>query len=423
MNSKQALKVSIVTIGDELISSQVDTNGPAIANELIKAGFDVSDRLVLPDCLDLIKLKLNQLLRSYDVIICCGGLGPTQDDLTREAIAKAIGKKLIEHSAALEKIKGRFKRRHLDMPAINQKQAFIPETAWLLENDQGMAPGFLVKHQHSWIAALPGPPRECLTMLVKKLIPKIKKLVKQPSVLPRVNELRVFGSTESKFQEMIAPLLKPYPEVSLGFLISGQGDVLVKLKIDDKSNKAKQQQLAAATRKVKQTLGYELVSSQGKRVEDVVAGLLLKQKQTLAVAESCTGGLVASRLTAIPGSSGYLKEGLVTYSNEAKSRRLGVPQKTIEKNGAVSKEVAMAMAKGVKRTSQTHWGIGITGIAGPGGGSKEKPVGLVHIAVAGPQGVQSYCCHLQWANQRGVIQQIAATTALDLLRRCLLNQL
>ncbi len=417
---KQLFTSAILTIGDELMNDPRDSNGPAIASFLNDRGLPVSCRITVPDELNTICAHLQHLHQTHDLVVCCGGLGPTRDDLTREAIARVTGKALVLDKTSLKAIQNRFLSRRWLMPAINANQAYKPKGAQVLANAYGTAPGLLVNRGGHWIAALPGPPRECLPMVQQQLWPRLQTISARRTMPVETLTLLTIGLGESGVQEIVAPLIPQDKGLHLGFLIQEPGEVLVKLTMAGRDLEKKKKLGLAAVRKIQKALGSAVVSRDGRGLEETIGKLLLKRRQTLAVAESCTGGWISSRLTAVPGSSRYFLEGLVTYSNEAKHRHLGVPRKVLQSKGAVSRETALGMAWGVKTQCRTHWGLAVTGIAGPGGGSRSKPVGTVHVALARPDGPVDHW-RLNLKGTRRFIQQLTATTALNQLRLGLLE--
>ncbi len=413
--------VAIVAIGDELLHDRLDTNSHEIQTILLQHGIETQVRVVVADEVRAIAKTLHSFLANHSLIICCGGLGPTQDDITRQAIARVCKQPLLFQPAMYQTIIRRFKKRGVKIPDCNKQQACFPRRAVILKNRFGTAPGFLLQTKSRMIAALPGPPGECRAMLEKELLPRLKRSRFKNSNREAVQHLRIVGMAESQLQEIIGPRLTQHPDIQLGFLLEGPGEILIKLQIRPTNKKQAQAALRSAVREVQQALGKSVVDRRGRSLPEVIGRLLLKQKQTIAVAESCTGGRIAQRLVSIPGSSKYFVEGAVTYSNQAKHRCLQVTAASLKKYGAVSAEVAMAMAKGMRQKSQATWALAITGIAGPGGGSKSKPVGLVYLGIAGPQGRRA-AKKLQLSGDRERIQCWSATLALDWVRRCLLEK-
>lgn len=411
---------AILAIGDELLRDRTDTNGPAIQNRLARAGIETRVRLVLPDDERVIAEALNELIGKQRVIICCGGLGPTQDDVTRQAVARAVRQPLVLYPALLDKIKKRFQLRGLVMPANNRVQAMCPRGAVWLPNAWGTAQGFYVKSGLSRIAVLPGPPRECLPMLEQELLPRMRTSLPRSGTGMQEILMRACGVSESDLQERMGAWFQAQPGLELGFLLDEPGEILMRLTSRRPARQAKQL-LEQARRFIRQQVALNLVDAQGKPLPEVIGRILRRQRQTLAVAESCTGGRIAARVTGIPGSSAYFLEGAVTYSNQSKIRRLGISRQLLARHGAVSEAVALAMAQGIRQRGRADWGLAVTGLAGPGGGSRAKPVGLVHIALAGPRRYEA-AKSLRFPGERAWVQRLSAAWALDFLRRALLNQ-
>jgi len=411
---------AVIAVGDELLAGRVDTNGPALEAQLQALGLEPRERRALPDDEAAVAAAVRELTRKHDLVLCCGGLGPTQDDVTRQAIARALRLPLVTRPEWSRPIEAYFQRMRRPMPTINRIQAMLPEGASHVMNHWGTAQGFAVASGEGGIvAALPGPPRECLPMMSEILAPWLKKNLRLAGPLVHTATLRVAGEAEAWLQVTLAPLFPKGSPIMLGFLLDEPGEILVKLKVENYPASAATKVLDQAVRQVGKTLGADVVDAQARPLPQVVGCLLRKKRQTLTVAESCTGGLIARRMTTVSGSGHYFLEGAVTYHNRAKTRRLRVPRALLEKHGAVSAETALAMARGMRRTSLSDWSIGVTGIAGPTGGTRSKPVGLVYAAVCGPDGATVQ--ELRYNGDRDFIQRRSATAALDLLRRRLLQ--
>jgi len=413
---------AVIAVGDELLQDQIDINGQALQVRLAEQGIETRIRCVLPDDRKYFVKILRTLISEHPLIICCGGLGPTQDDITRQAIAAAIRQPLVFHPQAHRDIEKHFQKRDVVMPALNRIQAMFPQTAIPLKNAHGTAPGFLVPTKSGLIAALPGPPLECLSMFDQELMPRLRGYMPRPNQTLHRRIIRTSGISESRLQEKIGPCFANQKEITLGFLLDEPGEILIILTVRNQSTCRAQLLFRQAEEQVRQQLGMDLVDLNGKELAAVVGDLLRQRQQTVAVAESCTGGLIAQRITAIPGSSQYFVEGTVVYSNQAKIRRLQISAPGLARHGTVSEWVAKQMALGIRKSSQADWGIAVTGIAGPGGETPAKPVGLVYLGVAGPD---RFIQIRQWrfSGDRQRIQRLGATAALDLLRRSLLMQI
>lgn len=404
------MRAVLLAIGTELLRHRSDSNSLQLARRLAILGIETDQRLALPDAVGPVARAIRSGLRSGALVVCTGGLGPTSDDVTRQAVAHACQRPLEYQPELMRQIKARFQRRQVAMPVINRVQALIPRGAMPLPNPNGTAPGFLLKASPGWVAALPGPPSECLAMFADELAPALRRLRLTGRPAPE-RLLRVCGLPEAQLMMLLAPGVKRLGD--WGVTIEEPGELLLRLT-------GPQAELAERQRWLARALGRHLVSASGRKQEAVVGRLLERRRETLAVAESCTGGRVASRLTSVPGSSAYFLEGVVAYANAAKTRRLGVPSSLLARHGAVSAETAEAMAQGVRRSAGADWGLAVTGVAGPGGGSARKPVGLVYLGVAGPWQPARHVRLMLGAGDRELNQRWAATLALNELRLALL---
>jgi nicotinamide-nucleotide amidase len=412
---------AVLSIGDELLRGLPDTNGPAIQAELAACGLETRCREVVGDSLPEIADALRRLLADYAVVICCGGLGPTQDDLTRLAAARALKRPLAFHAPAWRAIQARFRRMQRRPDPVNRVQAMIPSGSTLLPNAWGTAPGFWLQVRGGCFAALPGPPNECLPMLRRSVLPRLRSVSGPHGFGVRRAGLRVCGRGEADLQAKLGPMFPPSGQPELSFLLDEPGEILVTLTVRGMDALLARTLLRQGIARIRRLLGADCVGDARRSLPEAAGRLLSAQGRTLAVAESCTGGLICRRLTSVPGSSRYFREGVVAYHNQAKLTRLGVPQPLLAKHGAVSEPVAAAMAAGIRRTSGADWGVSVTGIAGPGGGTKAKPVGLVCLGLAGP-GPTRIVRTVRFLGERDVVQRRSATLALDLLRRQLLRR-
>jgi len=404
-------KASIVTIGNEILAGKtVDTNAAHLAIELQNIGIPVVSTYTVPDEIKAIIRALNLAGDDGDVIIVTGGLGPTDDDLTRQAFAEFLGVELQFQNELLEKIQECFVQRNLDMPEKNKIQAYIPAGAKALKNI-GTAPGILAEHKGKILIALPGVPTEMEQMFEESVLPELKEFAGRQAVV--VRRLRCFGAGESAIAEMIGDMMQRGRNPLVNCTASSGIITLHIIAIAKGQNEA--QKMAEKDEKFLRDILGELVYDTGEQtLAEVVGEKLARQNKTIAVAESCTGGSLAKMITDVPGASGYFTYGWITYSNEAKISELGVPADLIERHGAVSEQVAEAMARGARRKAGTDFAIGITGIAGPTGGTEQKPLGLVYISVDSDSGCQTKCCH--FINKRQLTRQRAAQTALNMLR-------
>jgi nicotinamide-nucleotide amidase len=412
MKFKKNSKVEILTIGSELLTPYFqETNSQYLTQRLNDLGMDVSFKSVVGDDRENLLRAINEALSRSQLIIATGGLGPTRDDRTREAFAESLHRKLLFHEDILKKIKERFKRRGLSMPAINRKQAYIIEGAEALENKNGTAPGIWLEKEQQIIVLLPGPPHELRSMFEESVWPRLQKLSRL-HVFRKV--IKTASLTESQTETFISKL---YPETS-SLQIStlaypGQIEIHLTARSEKSLTQAKNQ-VSRLENKILERLKDHVFSRTGEELEEVVGRLLRNQQKTLAVAESCTGGLLGDRITNVPGSSDYFLQGIVAYSNQAKINTLGVKPSILQQQGAVSSQTAQAMARGIREKAQSDYGLGITGIAGPSGGSPQKPVGLVYIALAWEEGIEVK--KNRFLGNREKIKFQASQKALDMLR-------
>lgn len=413
MKIKKNRRVEILAVGSELLSPYFqDTNSLYLTQRLNDLGLEVQVKTIVGDQWEDLCRVFRQALDRSDLLIATGGLGPTKDDRTREALASVLGRKLILKSDLLEAIEKRFARRQMSMPEVNKKQAYIIDGAVVLENSKGTAPGLWVDARSSTIVLLPGPPHEVEPMFEDKVWPRMKTF--QERHMYRL-VLRTTGLTESQIETHLLDLYSRLGEVQLTTLASpGQIDIHLNCTSGRSLSQAKKR-VEHAARLVCEALEENVYSTQGEELEQVVGDILKKKHQTLAVAESCTGGLLSHRITNVPGSSAYFLQGILAYSNSAKIDLLGVSSEVIDKHGAVSPQVARAMAAGIKKAAHAHYGLSVTGIAGPSGGTKNKPVGLVYIALAHARGV--VVKKNLFLGDRDKIKFQSSQKALDVLRR------
>ncbi len=392
---------------------RVDTNSLWLTERLNSMGIDVKLKTVVGDDEARLEETIRDAMKRSEIVIATGGLGPTEDDITRKMFARVLKRQLILNDEILEKLRARFAKRNMPMPEINARQALVMNGADILANPNGTAPGMMVQEATCTVVMLPGPPREMKPMFDASVAPVLKKRVGDVLILRR--KLSIFGLTESRTDELAAPIYTRYKNPSTTILFK-EGQIELHLTAQVKSEAEGNRLLDELSGQLEEALGeYVYSRRENETLEHVVGELLRWRGYSLATAESCTGGLLAGRITNVAGSSEYFLEGVVTYSNEAKTRMLGVPDAMIEEHGAVSEPVACAMAEGVRELAGSTFGIGITGIAGPGGGSEEKPVGLVYIALAEDGNVTPR--KLIFPGDRQFIRTLAVNSALDLLRR------
>ena len=407
----------ILSQGDEVVTGQIaDTNAAWLSEQLTDLGLRIRGHRSVGDVVEHIAQDLTEAV-GVDVCVCTGGLGPTQDDLTAEAVSLAFDRPLRHDPVAEAHIRALYRRFKREMPEVNLKQALLPEGAIRLDNRWGTAPGFALVEGSTWFAFVPGVPREMRAMFAAHIHPAVaERLQLAPG---RLVVLRTTGVGESTLQQRLGTFERP--GVTLSYRTT-MPENHIKLRFSPTTTDA---EATALIDELTERIGSPLFGIDGSPeptprlpsgdLATVVGKHLVRHDATLAVAESCTGGRIASMCTGIPGSSTWFVEGVVTYANRSKIERLGVPGDDIAQHGAVSEPVARAMAAGIRRTAGTTYGVATTGIAGPGGGSDAKPVGTVHLALATPDGVHHRQVHMHGDRHR--IQKLAAAAALDLLRR------
>src|SRR5689334_22906054 len=374
------LNAEIIAIGSEMLTPfRVDTNSLWLTERLNSMGVDVKLKTVVGDDESRLEVTIRDAMKRSEIVIATGGLGPTEDDITRKIFARVLRRQLILNDEILERLRARFAKRGMPMPEINARQALVMNGADVLPNPNGTAPGMMVAEGKCTVVMLPGPPREMKPMFDTSVAPVLRQRAGDVLILRR--KLSIFGLGESAVDERAAPVYTKYQNPSTTILFK-DGQIELHLTAQVKSQIEGERLLDELAGQLEEVLGEYVFSRRDETLEQVVGDLLRWRGYSLATAESCTGGLLAGGITEVPGSSEYFLEGVVTYSNKAKTRMLGVPAAMIEEHGAVSEPVACAMAWGVRRLAGSTFGIGVTGIAGPGGGSEEKPVGLVYIAMA-----------------------------------------
>lgn len=411
------MRTEIITIGDELLNGmRVDTNSAFLADRLDSIGLTVTFKSSVGDDLDRMAEAFHLALSRSEIIVVTGGLGPTDDDMTKKGICKVFKRNLIFHEEVLEQMNQRFEKRGLTMPPINQNQALLPQGAKFLDNRLGTALGIVITDRNRLFCAMPGVPMEMREMTDRELIPLLKQKVGNRVSIRRV--IRTTGAIESAIAEKIRPVLKFAEGVSLAYLPSYRG---VDLVVKGRGTIAEEVQAGVdilADRIVK--LLDDVIYTEGEIEPEEVVGKLLRAKgKTLAVAESCTGGMLGEMITSVAGSSDYFLGGIIAYDNKIKINHLGVAATTIERFGAVSAECAKEMAQGVVRMLGADLGVSITGLAGPGGGTDEKPVGTVFIGLATTQ--RAVHKKLNLGSERGINRQRSTAAALEMIRQALIG--
>ncbi|HEY0429299.1 MAG TPA: competence/damage-inducible protein A [Pyrinomonadaceae bacterium] len=412
------LSAEIIAIGSELLTpDKTDTNSLWLTGKLNEIGIEVKLKTIVGDDESRLEETIRDALNRSDIVITTGGLGPTEDDITRKISAKSVGRELVYHDELEKDLIERFRRWGRDMPEINKRQAFVIDGAEILPNPNGSAVGMLLEIEEKFFVILPGPPRENQPMFLDYILPKVREKSGEIAVKRKI--MRVSGIGESAVDEKIAPIYGQYANPQTTILFN-RTEIEIHLTAQGKTESEADALNEEVAAKIAGALGSAVFSLDGETMEEIIGQILTERGATLATAESCTGGLIAQRLTEIPGSSAYFIEGVVAYANEAKVRTLNVSPALIEKHGAVSAEVAEAMAKGVRERALTDYAISITGVAGPTGGSEEKPVGLVFIGYADEKIVKSFKIFLP--GDRYLIRWRSSQAALDYLRRQILKK-
>lgn len=418
--NKSFRHAEILAVGSELLTPfRTDTNSLYLTARLNEIGITVIRKSVIADDRDALASALRAALERAEVVITTGGLGPTDDDVTREAIADVAGVSFTEDAAVLAAIEERFARRGWQMPPVNRRQAQVPEGGVVLTNPNGTAPGLWIEIGSAVVVGLPGPPRELKPMYEHEVLPRLRE--RAGTMHLRRRTIRTTGRGESQIEELAQPIYSAWlhedPAISTTVLAS-PGQVELHLSAQGENADVLDRALDRAVAALQDALGSVAFSVDGRSLEEVVGALLLERRLRVGSAESCTGGLFMGALTEVSGSSSWFTGGVVAYSNQVKVECLDVPAELIAAHGAVSEPVATAMAEGVRRTLNADVGVGITGIAGPTGGTETKPVGTVAIAVSGP-GDRRVVRTVRLPGDRAMVRQMAVNAALDMVRRVL----
>lgn len=409
------MKCEIIAVGTELLLGNiVNSNARYLSEKLAELGVEVYYHITVGDNIGRLKEAIETSLKRSDIIITTGGLGPTDDDLTKDGVAEALGLKLIPHKQSLEKLEGYFKEANRPMPECNKKQGYIPEGSVVLENDNGTAPGIMIEKDGKVIILLPGPPKEMMPMFANQVYTYLKA---KSGFVIRSKTLRIVGVGESTIQEKLQyifdmqsnPTVAPYAK---------DGEVHLRITAKCKNEVEANIKLQEMEAKITNILQKSIYGYDDESLEYIVYRLLKEKNMTLSIAESCTGGMISGRLTNVSGVSSVFMNSIVTYSNEAKIKFVNVKEDTLIKYGAVSAETAQEMAKGIMIVSGTDIGLSVTGIAGPEGGTTDKPVGLFYIGIAIGDVVETH--RFYYPGSREKIRNNATTRALDILRKKLL---
>ena len=420
-------RAAILAVGSELLTPlRLDTNSLFITEQLNLLGIDVAFKSIVGDDRAELAHAVRSAVTRVDLLVCSGGLGPTDDDVTREVVAEVLGMPLVEDVAITERLRARYAARFkFPMPEINRRQAMVPTGARVIENANGSAPGLWLETGQCIVLLLPGPPRELKPMLTRLVTAgpdgPLRQRAAGAALVRQI--LKIAGRIESQTEEELRPLYAQWKTWAIpveATILAALGQIELHLSARAADVDAVRATLRRAADQVLATLGSDVFTDDGRSLEQVVGALLADRALRIAVAESCTGGLITSRLTDVAGSSRYVERSVVSYSNAAKVELLGVPEALLKAHGAVSEPVAVAMAEGIRARTPVDIGVGVTGIAGPDGGTAEKPVGTVAIAVAAPWGTHFRL--FRFAGERDTIKFQASQSSLDMVRRALLDR-
>jgi nicotinamide-nucleotide amidase len=411
------MKAEIIAVGSELLTpDRLDTNSLYLTRRLNDLGIAVTRKTVVGDEREALRDAFSSSLARAELVISTGGLGPTLDDLTRETVSELLHRKLLLNESILRHIEARLSRFGRVMSENNKRQALVPEGATVLENPNGTAPGLWMESDGRVLILLPGPPAELQAIFAQHLESRLARMSGGRKLYSR--EMRVVGLGESEVDRRAAPIYSTYVGIETTIL-AAPGEIQIHLRSWSSDATATEEKLKEVVERLTLALGEHVFTITGESMEQTVSRELTRHRVTIAAAESCTGGLLAERLTRVPGSSAYFRGGVVCYSNDLKTAWADVPPELIESQGAVSAAVAQALASGIRRRTGATVGVGVTGIAGPSGGTPEKPVGLVHIALADSTSVTDRV--LQLLGDRDRIRWQASQMALDMVRRYLLR--
>ncbi|MBT5876800.1 MAG: competence/damage-inducible protein A [Candidatus Latescibacteria bacterium] len=411
------ITAEIITIGDEILyGSIVDSNAAYMGQCLTEMGIQPAWSTTVGDDREHIRQALDMGISRADVILVTGGLGPTHDDITKDVIADVIDRRLIFHQELLDVVERMFAARGILMPESNRVQAFIPDGATILDNPIGTAPGFAVTSGRATIFVMPGVPREMKKMMVEQVTPRLQDRSGGHVILHRM--IKTSGIGESSLSEYVGEIIAGATNVKVASLPQATG-VMLRLTTSAPNVEQAREQIGTLESEIYSRAGAFIYGTDDDTMEQVVGQLLAQRNETIAVAESCTGGLISDRLTDVSGSSSYFQQGIITYSNEAKIAHLGVPAQTIEQHGAVSAETAEAMAEGIRRVGKSTYGLSTTGVAGPTGGSDAKPVGLVYVGLAHETGV--FVREFRFSTDRRANKTRSMLAALNMVRLLITN--
>ena len=412
------MNAEIIAAGSELLTAErIDTNSLYLTAELNNLGVEVTAKAVIGDDRDRLADAVRAALSRSPIVILSGGLGPTEDDVTRDAVALALDRKLVFHPEIAAQIEERFARMKRRMSDINRRQAYVIEGAEVLPNDRGTAPGQWVEAPGGVVAMLPGPPHELQAMFERECLPRLRRIV--PAQMIRTLLLRVTGIPESDLDQLISPVYKKYLN-PVTTILAGSNDIQIHLRARCATLGEAEALLGEVGAPIEALLGDKIYSRNGDPLEVVVGEMLHQAGATVAVAESLTGGMLGERFTSVPGSSRYFLGGFIAYSNAMKTELLGVDPRILAQFGAVSRETAEAMAAGARRRANATYALSVTGVAGPEAAGDEAPVGTVYIGLADAEKAVSF--HRQFLGDRERIRAFTTQMALDCLRRRLMPQ-
>jgi len=414
------VNAEIIAVGSEMLTPhRQDTNSLFITEKLNDLGVEVRFKCVVGDDRENIVAATKLAMRRSDIIIFSGGLGPTEDDLTREAVAEALGLTLNRDAEIVARLEQRFARRGYKFSPNNAKQADILANATVLANTMGTAPGQWISGKYDGreriLVLLPGPPYELRPLFENECMPRLRARIPEQHIATRTLKMALIP--ESQVDARVSPIYQTYTDVETTILAGG-GEIQLHLRCRKETQAEAEVRVEELAGKIEDEMGDAIFSRKGETIEQIVSYLLQMRGMTLATAESCTGGLLAERITSLSGSSRYFLGGAVVYSNELKTQFAGVPKALIDAHGAVSREVAQALAEGIRKRCLSSYGVGITGVAGPTGGTEQKPVGLVYIALAGDEGTQ--VVERNFVGDRKRVREFATQQALEMIRRALL---
>ena len=414
------MNAETIAVGSELLTPhRQDTNSLYLTEKLNELGVEVRSKSIVGDDREALVAATKLAMRRSEIIIFCGGLGPTEDDLTREAVAEALGLALHREPAILAVLEQRFAKRGMKMMPNNMKQADVISSGTALPNPVGTAPGQWISGKYDGqeriLILLPGPPYELRAVFEAECIQRLRAKIPPQHIAARVLKMALIP--ESQVDARVSPIYKTYTDVE-STILAGNGEIQLHFRCRKPTQAEAEARVEELVGKIEDELGDAIFARKGETIEQIVSYLLQMRGMTLAVAESCTGGMLAERITSLSGSSRYFLGGAVVYSNELKTQFANVPKALIDKHGAVSREVAAAMAEGIRKRCLSSYGVGITGVAGPTGGTEQKPVGLVYIALAGDEGTQ--VVERNFPGDRKRIRTFSSLMALEMIRRALL---